>query len=169
MTVFTVGHSTKPIHEFLRLLHAHGIVQLADVRTIPRSRRYPHFSQELLAPCLAEASIAYCHFPELGGLRKPRRDSPNTAWRVEGFRGYADYMETPEFTVALDHLVQWAKPGRTAVMCAESMWWRCHRKLIADALLATGVEVRHILSEKSAPPHSLTAFARLTERGVRYS
>jgi uncharacterized protein (DUF488 family) len=169
VTIWTVGHSVRPLADFLALLEAHGIAQLADVRTVPRSRRHPHFSRELLAQSLADAGIAYRHMAELGGLRKPRRDSVNTAWRVEGFRGYADYMETPEFDRAVDGLVEWAANGPTAVMCAESVWWRCHRKLIADALVARGIDVRHISTKTSAPAHTLTPFARLNGTSVRYS
>lgn len=168
MTIFTVGHSVRPLEEFLNLLHAHVVTQLADVRTVPRSRRHPHFSREALVATIPAAGIAYRHLPGLGGLRKPRRDSRNTAWHVEGFRGYADYMETPEFDRALDDLLQWSAEKPTAVMCAEAMWWRCHRQLIADALVARGVEVRHISSEKSAPAHTLTTFARLRDKRVTY-
>jgi uncharacterized protein (DUF488 family) len=169
VTIWTIGHSVRTLSDFLELLGAHGIVQLADVRTVPRSRRHPHFSGEVLAASLADAGIAYRHMAELGGLRKPRRDSVNTAWRVEGFRGYADYMETPAFEHALDDLVEWAGNAATAVMCAESVWWRCHRKLIADALVARGIEVRHISTKSSAAVHTLTPFARLIGTSVRYS
>jgi len=168
VTIFTVGHSVLAIEAFLDLLRAHGVAQLADVRTMPRSRRHPHFNADALAASLGAAGIAYRHMPGLGGLRKPRRDSRNMAWRVEGFRGYADYMETPEFERALDELVDWSRNAPTAVMCAESVWWRCHRQLIADALVARGVDARHISSKTSAPLHSLTTFARLTDRRVSY-
>lgn len=173
MNVYTIGHSTRPLDDFLSLLRAHDIRQLADVRTVPRSRRHPHFTREAMEQSLPDAGIEYRHMPGLGGLRKPRRDSRNTGWRVEGFRGYADYMETPEFVRALDELVAWSASGeqqdrRTAIMCAESVWWKCHRQLIADALTARGVEVRHISSESAAPVHTLTAFARLNEQRVSY-
>lgn len=177
MTIFTIGHSTRPLSEFVKLLEAHEIRQLADIRTVPRSRRHPHFSREALAVSLPDRGIAYRHFPGLGGLRKPRPDSRNGAWRVEGFRGYADYMETPGFEQALDELLAWAAaagPGsgsasdRSVIMCAESVWWRCHRQLVADALVARRVEVRHITSEKSPTVHTLTAFARLTNQRVSY-
>ncbi len=175
MTIYTVGHSTRTIDQFVALLRPHGIMQLADIRTVPRSRRHPQFAREALAASLGAAGIAYRHFPGLGGLRKPRRDSRNTAWRVEGFRGYADYMETPEFELALDELLDWAgasgggeTAGRTAIMCAEAVWWRCHRQLVADALVARGVEVRHIASESAPAVHALTAFARLIDRRVTY-
>jgi len=179
VTIFTIGHSTHPLSEFVKLLEAHEIRQLADIRTVPRSRRHPHFSREALAVSLPDRGIAYRHFPGLGGLRKPRPDSRNGAWRVEGFRGYADYMETPEFEQSLDELLAWAAgpgPGSgsgsgshySVIMCAESVWWRCHRQLVADALVARGVEVGHITSEKSATAHTLTAFARLTNQKVSY-
>lgn len=184
MTIFTVGHSTRTIESFIGLLRAHEVQQVADIRTFPRSRRHPHFSRDALETGLANAGIAYRHFAALGGLRKPRRDSRNTAWRVEGFRGYADYMETPEFERALGELLDWAgyapvvdpdqhhavddRTPRTVIMCAESVWWRCHRQLVADALVARAVEVRHIATEKSATAHTLTAFARLIDQRVSY-
>jgi uncharacterized protein (DUF488 family) len=168
VTIFTIGHSTHSLSQFVRLLTAHEITQLADIRTLPRSRRHPHFSRKALAASLPDHGIAYRHFPGLGGLRKPRPDSRNSAWRVEGFRGYADYMETPEFERALDELLAWANGLPTVMMCAESVWWRCHRQLVADALVARGVEVRHISSANSAPAHTLTAFARLTNQRVTY-
>jgi uncharacterized protein (DUF488 family) len=179
MTIYTIGHSTRPLDEFLALLNAHRITQLADVRTVPKSRRHPHFAGDALALSLPAAGIAYRHFPGLGGLRKPRRDSRNSGWRHEGFRGYADYMETDAFERALEDLIAWAggpeRPAphsglpETAIMCAESVWWRCHRQLVADALVARGLEVRHISSATSAPPHTLTDFARVdSKRRVTY-
>jgi len=168
VTIFTVGHSIRPLDDFLRLLKAHDVTQLADVRTVPRSRRHPQFTRDAMERSLPAAGIAYRHLPGLGGLRKPRRDSRNTGWRVEGFRGYADYMETPAFQQALDDLVAWAHNSSTAVMCAESLWWKCHRQLIADALTARGFEVRHISSATSAPVHSLTDFARLDGDSITY-
>src|SRR5205823_11429081 len=164
-------HSTRTFDELVALLRAHGVAQLADIRTVPRSRRHPHFAAEALTRSLPVAGIAYRHFPGLGGLRKPRRDSPNSAWRHEGFRGYADYMETAEFEHALDDLLEFAAAGErsaTAIMCAEAVWWRCHRQLVADALVARGVDVRHIMSIDSAPPHTLTAFARAADGRVSY-
>lgn len=150
------------------LLQAHGVAQLADVRTIPKSRRHPHFAQESLSQSLPAAGIAYRHFPDLGGLRKPRPDSPNGGWRVQGFRGYADYMQTAPFAAALDGLMTWAVVGSTAVMCAEAVWWQCHRQLIADALKVRGVDVRHIMSATAAPAHAITAFARVDGDRVTY-
>jgi uncharacterized protein (DUF488 family) len=166
--VFTIGHSVRPLDEFLKLLHAHGVRGLADVRTVPRSRRHPHFSGEALARSLPDAGIVYRHFPGLGGLRKPRRDSPNGGWRNEGFRGYADHMATREFTSALEDLIAFARRQVVAVMCAEAKWWECHRQLIADALVANGAEVRHIMSARDAPPHELTAFGRIESGRVTY-
>jgi len=188
--VFTIGHSTRTLDEFLALLHAHHIVQLADIRTVPRSRRHPHFSIEALSKSLPAAGIAYRHMPGLGGLRKPRRDSTNAGWRHPGFRGYADYMETAEFEKALDELMAWATQApspereslrssaralasgggapRAVIMCSEAVWWRCHRQLVADALVARGVTVRHIMSARAAPEHSLTDFARVVDGRVTY-
>jgi len=168
MIIYTIGHSTRSLDEFLAMLRAHAIAQLADVRTLPRSRRHPHFSREALGASLGAAGIAYRHLAALGGLRKPRPDSANTAWRQEGFRGYADYMETPAFENALDDLVDWSKTGRTAVMCAEAVWWQCHRRLIADALVARAVDVSHVTAGDAAQPHELTPFARVESGRVRY-
>jgi len=135
---------------------------------VPRSRRHPHFSIDALSSSLPQAGISYRHLPGLGGLRKPRRDSTNTAWRHAGFRGYADYMQTPEFDAALGEFLELAVYGRSALMCAEGVWWRCHRQLVADALVARGVEVRHIMSATSAPAHALTAFSRVIDGRVTY-
>ncbi len=165
MTVFTIGHSTRPLEEFLALLRAHGIMQLADIRTVPKSRRHPHFAGDALARSLADAGVAYRHVAGLGGLRKPRRDSRNTGWRNDSFRGYADYMATDEFERALGELIEWSGGGPTAIMCAEAVWWRCHRQLVADALVARGVDVRHITSAAPAPAHQLTEFARVDAAG----
>ena len=181
MTIFTIGHSTRTLDDFLALLRAHGVNQLADVRTVPASRRHPHFAGDALARSLRQAGIAYRHVPALGGLRKPRRDSRNTGWRHESFRGYADHMETAAFQSALEDLIRWSDSGdpekvalhevgltTTAIMCAEAVWWQCHRQLIADALVARGIDVRHIMSATSAPPHALTSFARIDEGRVTY-
>ncbi|MGH9410759.1 MAG: DUF488 family protein [Vicinamibacterales bacterium] len=159
--IFTIGHSTLPIDEFVVLLTRNGIWQLADVRTVPRSRRHPQFNKETLGETLAEHGIVYQHFPPLGGLRTPRSDSPNSAWQHSGFRGYADHMQTSEFAQGLDGLLQFASRGPTAVMCAEAVWWRCHRRLLADALLVRHVTVRHILPSGDPKPHELSEFARV--------
>jgi uncharacterized protein (DUF488 family) len=167
-TVFTVGHSTLPIERFLALLTTYGIEQLADVRTVPRSRRNPQFNADALRASLQTAGIVYVPLAELGGLRKPRADSPNSGWRNESFRGYADYMQTEAFGAGLERLVELAAQGRTAIMCAEAVPWRCHRSLVADALGVRGVKVVEILSETSYRDHSLTPFARVEGRTVTY-
>lgn len=166
--VLTIGHSTRKLDEFFALLQRHGAAGLADVRTIPRSRRHPHFSREALEVSMPTQGIAYQHFPGLGGLRKPRRDSANTGWREAGFRGYADHMQTDEFSAALDALLAFARERLVAVMCAESKWWQCHRQLIADALVVRGIEVRHIMSPTEATLHALTPFARTVGTSVTY-
>ena len=168
LTIYTIGHSTRPLDEFIALLNAHGIRQLVDIRSIPRSRRHPHFSSDALSASLRDAGIVYRHSPTLGGRRKPRRDSQNTAWRVEGFRGYADYMETEAFRTALDELVAFAGSAPTAIMCAEAVWWRCHRQLVADALVARDIEERHITTMKTATRHTLTEFAQVKGGLVTY-
>jgi uncharacterized protein (DUF488 family) len=168
VTIYTVGHSTRPLGDFLELLAAHDIGQLVDIRSIPRSRRHPHFSADGLAASLGAARIVYRPLRALGGLRKPGADSRNTAWRAEGFRGYADYMETQAFVDGLDELVVLAGAMPTAIMCAEAVPWRCHRQLVADALVARGVEVRHITSISSAPLHTLTDFAQVEQGRVAY-
>lgn len=165
MTIFTIGHSTRSLDELVALLRAHGVTQLADIRTVPKSLRHPQFAGASLAQSLPAAGIAYRHFAALGGLRKPRRESHNTAWRNDSFRGYADYMETDEFLRALEELIAWSGGGATAIMCAEAVWWRCHRQLVADALVARGVEVQHITSPGAAPRHRLTEFARVDAAG----
>jgi uncharacterized protein (DUF488 family) len=185
--VFTIGHSTRSQDEFIALLRAHDIKRLADIRTIPRSRRHPHFSIDALSRTLPEAGIAYRHMPGLGGLRKPRRDSTNSGWRNGSFRGYADYMESGAFEQALDELIAWAASPereslrssarslasgggvpRAVIMCSEAVWWRCHRQLVADALVARGIAVRHITSARQATAHALTDFARVVDGRVTY-
>jgi uncharacterized protein (DUF488 family) len=167
-TVFTVGHSTLPIERFLSLLAAYGIEQLADVRTVPRSRRNPQFNADALRESLKAVGIAYVPLGELGGLRKPRADSPNTGWRNESFRGYADYMQTEAFGAGLGQLVELACERRTAIMCAEAVPWRCHRSLVADALAVRGIGVVEILSETSYRDHTLTPFAHVSGTAVTY-
>ena len=166
--LLTIGHSTRSAAEFVSLLKAHGVTGVADVRAFPRSRRHPHFSREALATLLASLDIAYEHFPGLGGMRKPRPDSPNSGWRHPSFRAYADHMASPEFRDALAALIRFAQNFLPVVMCAEAQWWQCHRQLVADALVARGIEVRHIMSASSAPPHQLTPFARIDGHDVHY-
>jgi uncharacterized protein (DUF488 family) len=167
-TVYTIGHSTRPAAEFVSLLTAHGIRTLVDVRTIPRSRHNPQFNGDALEATLAQSGIGYVHEPDLGGLRKPRPDSINAGWRNTSFRGYADYMQTPAFQAAVDRLLDRAKERPTAIMCAEAVPWRCHRSLVADALMARGDEAREIVSETKATTHHLTPFARVEGDRVTY-
>ena len=166
--ILTIGHSTHPIEAFLEMLRSHEVEQVADVRSIPMSRRHPQFNRERLAATLAAAGIAYIHMPALGGWRKPRPDSINTAWKNASFRGYADYMQTPEFDAGLAALTAAAGERRTAMMCAESLPWKCHRSLIADALTAHGTDVEHIFGANSRNPHVYTAIARIEGAAVTY-
>jgi len=166
--VLTVGHSTRSIEDFVRLLDAHGVKRLVDVRTVPRSRHNPQFNKDSLPRQLEHHGISYLHLPALGGLRHPRKDSLNLGWRNTGFRGFADYMQTPEFERALRTLITLAEKERVAIMCAEALPWRCHRSLIADALLAHGVRVEDILSLTSTQPHKLTPFAHVFGNEVTY-
>ena len=168
VVVFTVGHSTRTIDEFVHLLKAHGIQHVIDVRSIPRSRHNPQFSREQLPPALDRFGIHYSHVPGLGGRRHARRDSTNTGWRNLSFRGYADYMDTLPFERALDRCVALAQQERVVLMCAEAVPWRCHRSLIADALLARGIEVRELASAMHARPYSLTSWARISGARVTY-
>jgi len=168
MIVSTVGHSTHPAEEFTHILEAHDIRSLVDVRTIPRSRHNPQFNLESLSASLHNAGIDYRHLPGLGGLRRPRKDSINTGWRNASFRGYADYMQTPEFAENLNHLIELASQAPTAIMCAEAVPWRCHRSLIADALVARGIPALEILSATRSQPHTITSFAQVTGRQVTY-
>jgi uncharacterized protein (DUF488 family) len=166
--LWTIGHSTRSAEEFATLLKDHRIQLLADVRRFPGSRRYPQFNGENLRPFLSQHGIAYEHFPELGGRRTARKDSPNTAWRNEAFRGYADYMMTEEFTSAATRLLELATEQRTAVMCAESLWWQCHRALIADYGKVRGVKVWHILGRGKTEEHPYTSAARVVNGQLSY-
>jgi uncharacterized protein (DUF488 family) len=167
-TVFTVGHSTLPIERFVAVLAAYDIARLADVRTVPRSRRNPQFNADALRASLRAANIDYVPFGELGGLRKPRPGSQNEGWRNESFRGYADYMQTDEFTEGVERLVKLAGECRTAIMCAEAVPWRCHRSLVADALLVRGIAVVEVLSETNWQEHALTEFAHVAGTTITY-
>jgi len=168
MALFTIGHSTRSFDALVELLRAHGIELLADVRTVPRSRRVPHFDRQVLVEKLPGRGLDYVHLPALGGLRRPRLDSINTGWRNDAFRGYADHMATDELRGALDGLVERARDRDVAVMCAEAVPWRCHRHLLSDALVARGVPVLHILGTAQAQPHTLTPFARVEGDRVSY-
>ena len=169
MTVLTIGHSTRASEEFLSLLQAHAVTVLVDVRRFPAARRYPHFNGPVLQKALARQDLGYVHEPDLGGHRDPRPDSVNLGWRVTAFRGYADHMETPEFQIALQRVIDLATTGRPVVMCAEADPSRCHRQLLADALVARGIEVQHVLGPPPAALHTLNPLAEVTaERRVGY-
>lgn len=167
-TIWTIGHSTLPIEEFIAALRAFEIQALADVRGFPGSRRYPQFNKDRLAASLAAAGIEYVHMPELGGRRRAKPDSLNMAWRNEGFRGYADYMETEDFRKGIERLLEIASAQRTAIMCAEAVWWRCHRSLISDYLKVKGVEVNHIAAAGKSEPHPFTTAARIVKGKLSY-
>ncbi len=166
--ILTIGHSTRTLQEFVEVLQGHAVKRLVDVRTVPRSRYNPQFNRETLPNALSAAGIAYVHMPGLGGLRHPRADSVNSAWRNDSFRGFADYMQTPEFAASLDALIGLAREEQIALMCAEAVPWRCHRSLIADALVARDVSVQHIMSPTRAEPHALTPWARIEGESVTY-
>jgi uncharacterized protein (DUF488 family) len=167
-TIWTVGHSTRSGEEFMQILRAHDIEVLVDVRTYPGSRRYPQFNRASLAEQLKSVGIDYRHEPRLGGRRAPRPDSHNTAWRNAQFRGYADHMETEEFNDGVRELLELAGKKRVAVMCAEAVWWRCHRSLISDYLKAEGHEVIHILDEKKTEAHPFTSAASVVNGKLSY-
>ena len=166
--VLTIGHATRPLEDFCQILQTNKVEKVADVRTVPRSRHNPQFNRETLPEALAAAGIGYVHLPGLGGLRHPRRDSPNLGWRNASFRGFADYMQTPEFETNLLALIELAPRERLALMCAETVPWRCHRSLIADALTIRGIKVQHIISERSLQEHRLTPFARVEGLRITY-
>ncbi|MGH8167221.1 MAG: DUF488 family protein [Woeseiaceae bacterium] len=166
--IFTVGHSTRSLDELVAILRAHGVKRIVDVRTIPRSRHNPQFHRESLGKALRNRRLNYRHMKALGGLRKARPDSINSGWRNASFRGFADYMQTEPFAQALEQLVKLAKQKPTAIMCAEAVPWRCHRSLIADALIARDWEVRDIMSATNARRHALMSLARVRGRQVTY-
>ena len=166
--VLTVGHSTRPLEEFIALLTPHSVSQLIDVRTVPRSRHNPQFNRETLPIALKNAGIRYAHLPGLGGFRHTHPGSANTGWRNLSFRGYADYMQTPEFAQNLADLIEQAMHERIALMCAEAVSWRCHRSLIADALVVHGIRAQEIVSATRLQDHALTAFARIDGTAITY-
>ena len=169
MVICSIGHSTRSAAQLVDLLRTNGVRTLVDIRTVPRSRRNPQFEQGALRTALADAGIGYEHLAELGGLRKARPDSPNAGWRNASFRGYADYMLTPEFEAGLQKLLALADSrGPVAMMCAEAVPWRCHRSLVADALFARGIEVQHILGQAPRQTHRLTPIARVQDSRVTY-
>lgn len=169
LAVWTIGHSTRSAQDFLSLLQAWRIEALADVRRFPGSRKHPQFGSEALAASLQSHGIAYAWLQKLGGRRKPDPASPNVAWRNDSFRAYADHVATPEFAEGLAELLHMASACRTAMMCSERLWWRCHRGLIADALLFSGIAVTHILDERKASPHPYTPPARVKDGELVYS
>jgi len=168
LSIWTIGHSTHPIEEFIEMLLEYKIDLLADVRTIPRSRHNPQFNKDELPGSLAAFKIGYEHLENLGGLRHTLKDSVNLGWRNKSFRGYADYMQTPEFAKAINHLIEQIKKKRMAIMCAEAVPWRCHRSLIGDALVVRGVNVQDIFSLEDSKPHSLTKFAKVDGLKITY-
>jgi uncharacterized protein (DUF488 family) len=168
LTIFTIGHSTRPLDGFIRLLRLHHVERVIDIRTIPMSRHNPQFSREALSPSLRAAGIGYTHLKVLGGLRRSRPDSANLGWRNTSFRGFADYMQTPEFQAGLDRAVKLATAKRSALMCAEAVPWRCHRSLVADALLVRGIRVEDIVNGSHRQAHRLTPFARVRGTNITY-
>ena len=168
VAVLTIGHSTRTIEEFVSMLQAHGVEQLVDVRSIPKSRRVPQFNSDALAAALRKEGIEYLHMKSLGGLRHAKKDSANLGWRNASFRGYADYMATEEFRASISRLQDLARVKRTAIMCAEAVPWRCHRSLIGDALLIRGVNVEDIMTATSTRPHELTPFAKVEGLDIKY-
>ena len=167
-TVFTIGHSTRMISEFIEIISAYGIKKVVDIRTIPKSRHNPQFNEVILRESLKAAKIGYLHMKGLGGLRHAMKDSPNTAWRNASFRGFADYMHTEEFEDSLEKLIEASEKVATVIMCAEAVPWRCHRSLVGDALLIRGVQVRHIISANSSRAHTLTLWAKVRGTKITY-
>ena len=167
-TVYTLGHSTRSLDELVEILHAHGVTQLVDVRTVPKSRHNPQFNADTFPGALRDAGIDYVHLETLGGLRHTRKDSINTGWRNASFRGYADYMQTEAFERGVERLIALADEAPTAILCAEAVPWRCHRSLIADALSVRGVAVAHLMSATKKSPHAMTSFAKVDGTTITY-
>ena len=168
MLILTIGHSTRTLDDFIGILRAHGVARLVDIRTIPRSRHNPQFNQETLSERLEESGIDYVLMKQLGGLRHPKADSPNMGWKNSSFRGFADYMQTEEFTKGVDQLIGLAQSVQACIMCAEVLPWRCHRWLISDALSIRGVQAEHIMTIKTRTKHSLTRFALVKDSQITY-
>ncbi len=167
-TIFTIGHSTRPLSELVQLLRAHGVHRVIDIRTIPRSRHNPQYNRETLGPALRSKRIGYVHLKALGGLRRTKSDSKNVGWHNASFRGFADYMQTAEFEAALARAIKLSKVMPSALMCSEAVPWRCHRSLVADALAARKFSVEHVMSATRANQHKLTSFARVRGKRVTY-
>lgn len=168
MDIYTIGHSTHPLEELLAMLRTNGVTRLVDIRTVPRSRHNPQYEQTALIRSLPEAGIEYIYLKALGGLRPRQKDSLNLGWRNESFRNFADYMQTEDFEAVLEELIRLAGEKPTAIMCAEAVPWRCHRSLVADALLARGIQVQDIMGPTSTKPHELTRFAKVEGMRVSY-
>lgn len=168
MRIFTIGHSTRPIDEFIGVLRAHDVQRVVDIRTVPKSRHNPQFGQDQLMESLTAAGLGYEYLETLGGLRHPRKDSVNGGWRNDSFRGYADYMQTAEFVAGLHELIEFADERTVTIMCAEAVPWRCHRSLVGDALLVRGIDVFDIFNARTAKPHTLTSFAKVDGEKVTY-
>jgi uncharacterized protein (DUF488 family) len=168
LTIYTIGHSTRPIDEFIGLLKDFGVKQLVDIRTVPGSLHNPQYGQEALKIALESQDITYTYMKNLGGLRHAGKGDLNRGWRNQSFRGYADYMQTEGFKIAVSELISFAEKAPTAIMCAEAVPWRCHRSLVGDALLVRGVQVRDIMNARSAPEHKLTPFARVNGTNITY-
>jgi uncharacterized protein (DUF488 family) len=168
LKIMTIGHSTRSFEELVELLKSNAVTMLVDVRTIPKSRTNPQFNKDVLPVALKEEGIKYKHMDNLGGLRHAKADSPNSVWENASFRGYADYMETDEFRGAVENLLKLAKQESVAIMCSEAVWWRCHRSMIADELVAVGFDVKHIKNEKEPRPHTLRSFAHVDRGHVSY-
>ena len=168
-SIWTIGHSTRTLEDFLAVLSAHSLQAIADVRRFPGSKRHPHFAREALERSLPAARMGYLWLPQLGGRRRPRADSPNTGWRNEAFRGYADHIASAEFAQGLALLLELAAGRRTAMMCSEMLWWRCHRSLVSDVLKARGIEVLHVTDAGAPRPHPWTAPARIVDGRLDYS
>ena len=168
-TILTIGHSTRILDEFVQLLEVYGVTLVVDVRTVPRSRHNPQFNKETLPDTLKHFGVRYIHMPEIGGLRRPKHNSVNTAWKNGGFRGYADYMHTQEFTDSLLKIVALARENRLVLMCSEALPWRCHRNLISDALVVRHIRVEHIISKDSVITHELNSLAQVEGTKITYS
>jgi uncharacterized protein (DUF488 family) len=168
-TIWTIGHSTRSLEEFKEILSAAQIEMIVDVRAFPSSRRYPHFNKDALSAALSKSHIDYLHLPSLGGRRRPAKDSKNTAWKDPSFRAYADYMETRDFEIGIESLLELANEKRSAIMCAEAVWWRCHRGLISDFLKSNGWTVLHLLNANRVDEHPYTSAASLIDGKLSYA
>lgn len=168
-TIYTIGHSTRSLEQFIQLLDSFHVKFVADIRSYPGSKRYPHFNKEVLLKSLEDHQITYRHFPELGGRRKVAKDSKNSAWKNESFRAYADHMDDPDFKEGIKQLEQIASQTATTFMCSEAVWWRCHRSLVADFLKWKGWNVRHIMDSDKSTTHPYTKLAKIIDGKLNYT